>query len=199
MFALVLLDLSSAFYMVDHDILLQVLDKKFGVKDNSPQWFDRYLRLRWFTVCVNGTYSSKKEISLSVPQGLINGPVLFNSYSSTIQSVIDESIKINAFADDHSLPKDFSPIPTEEITVVSHLENNLDENCLKLNPGKTEFILCYKLIFSRTESIFVRKTSFRLISVKTSSGLRKMFSQYYYNQNGVWENVCPTILDTHFH
>ena len=26
-----------------------------------------------------------------------------------------------------------------------------------------------------------------------------MFSQYCYNQNGVWENVCPTILDTHFH
>ena len=24
-----------------------------------------------------------------------------------------------------------------------------------------------------------------------------MFSQYYYNQNGVWENVCLAILDTH--
>ena len=26
-----------------------------------------------------------------------------------------------------------------------------------------------------------------------------MFSQCYYSQNVVWENVCPTILDTHFH
>ena len=26
-----------------------------------------------------------------------------------------------------------------------------------------------------------------------------MFSQFYYSQNVVWENVCPTILDTHFH
>ena len=93
--ALVLLDLSSAFDMVDHDILLQVLDKKFAVKDNLLQWFDRYLRLRWFTVCVNGTYSSKKEISFSVPQGLINGPVLFNSYLSTVWSAIDVSIKNN--------------------------------------------------------------------------------------------------------
>ena len=25
-----------------------------------------------------------------------------------------------------------------------------------------------------------------------------MFSQYYYNQNGVWENVCPTILENIF-
>ena len=46
--------------------------------------------------------------------------------------------------------------------------------------------------------IFVKKTSFCLISVKASSGLRKMFSQYYYNQNGVWENVCLAILDTYF-
>ena len=97
---------------------------------------------------VNSTYSSKKEISFSVPQGSISGPVLFNYYSSTIWSAIDKNIKINAFADDHSLQKDFSPIPTEEIAVMSQLENNLDqinswmsENHLKLNPGKTEFIL----------------------------------------------------------
>ena len=51
--------------------------------------------------------------------------------------------------------------------------------------------------FLKNSTNFVRKTSFCLISVKASSGLRKMFSQYYYNQNGVWENVCPTILDTH--
>ena len=60
-------------------------------------------------------------------------------------------------------------------------------------------IFCYQLIFSITEPIFVRKTSFCLISVKVSSGLRQMFSQCYYNINGVWENVCLTILDTHFH
>ena len=89
-----LLDLSSAFDTVDHDILVQVLDKKFGVKDYALQLFVKYLRLRCITVCVNGTYSSKKEISFSIPQGLINGPVLFNSYSSTIWSVIDESIKV---------------------------------------------------------------------------------------------------------
>ena len=88
------------------------------------------------------------KCQFSIPQGSINGPVLFNSYSSTIQSVIDQSIKINAFADYHSLQKEFSPIPTEEIAVVSQLQNNLDqinswmnENCLKLNPRKTEFIL----------------------------------------------------------
>ena len=46
-------------------------------------------------MCINGIYSSKKKISFSVPQGLKNGPILFNSYSSTIQSVIYESIKIS--------------------------------------------------------------------------------------------------------
>ena len=55
-------------------------------------------------------------------------------------------------------------------------------------------VFCSKLIFSQTEPIFVKKTSFRLNSVKASSRLRKMFSQCYYNQNVVWENVCPTIF-----
>ena len=45
------------------------------------------------------------------------------------------------------------------------------------------------MIFSITELNFVRKTSFRLNSVKASSGLRKMFSQCS-NQDVVWENVC---------
>ena len=72
-----------------------------------------------------------------------------------------------------TLYRNFSPIPTEETAVISQLENNLDqinswmnENCLKLNPGKTEFILCmdvshsaYKyarrLFFSKTELILI--------------------------------------------
>ena len=56
--------------------------------------------------------------------------------------------------------------------------------------------ICSKLIFSKTEPILVKKTSFRLNSVKASSGLRKMFSQYCYNQNVVWENVCHNIFWT---
>ena len=67
------------------------------------QVVDEYLRCRKFGVCVNDKYSTDKNINFSVPQGSINGPVLFNSYSSTIFEVIDTKIAVNVFADDHHL------------------------------------------------------------------------------------------------
>ena len=84
------------------------------------------------------------------PQGSINGPVLFNVYSPTIRSVIDLDITVNAFADDHSLQKEFILDLEEEIPTIKQLESNLvkvenwmSTNRLKLNPSKTEFVLSY--------------------------------------------------------
>ena len=59
---------------------------------------------------------------MSVPQGAVNGPVLFNSYSSTIRDVIDTEITVNAFVGDHSLQKCFKPINENESKTVELLE-----------------------------------------------------------------------------
>ena len=83
-----------------------------------------------------------------VPQRSINGPVLFNAYSSTILLVIDIGITVNAFADDHSLQKGFMPHPEQDIPTIKQLESNLvkvenwmSTNRLKLNSSKTEFVM----------------------------------------------------------
>ena len=39
----VILDLSSAFYTVDHKILLAVLEQRFGVTDLALYWYRSYL------------------------------------------------------------------------------------------------------------------------------------------------------------
>ena len=122
--ALILLDLNVAFDTVSHTVLLKALEYKFGVRGGALKWFDEYLRPRKFRVCVNDKYSTDKNINLSIPQGSINGLVLFNSYSSTICQIIDTKIAVNAFADDHSLQKDFQPKGENESKRVTLLENN---------------------------------------------------------------------------
>ena len=44
--AVVILDLLAAFNTVDHDFLLDVLEKKFGVTENKKQWYHNYIKSR---------------------------------------------------------------------------------------------------------------------------------------------------------
>ena len=65
--SLVALYLSAAFDTVDHTILLDILNLKFGIEGEALQWFDQYLRPRSFKVTVNGTYSAEHDLDVSVP------------------------------------------------------------------------------------------------------------------------------------
>ena len=38
--SVVMLDLSAGFNTVDHNLLLDVLEKRFGVTDNTKQWYN---------------------------------------------------------------------------------------------------------------------------------------------------------------
>ena len=111
---LVAIDLSAAFDTVDHDLLLSILSKKFGVIDKALKWFDSYLRPRRFQVLIDDTRSKEIELPFSVPQGSCAGPVLYSAYASTLQEVIndqDESSSINkptdlhGFVDNHAYKK----------------------------------------------------------------------------------------------
>ena len=44
--ALVAIDLSTAFNTVDHDVLLEVLNNRFGLDEKTLDWISSYLRPR---------------------------------------------------------------------------------------------------------------------------------------------------------
>ena len=145
---LVIRDLSAAFDMVYHDILLSVLNRRFGFQGTILNWVESYLCPRHFKVCIGDTKSDLRQLKQLVPQGSVGGPNLFNFYCGTITLVIPEDLDIDlvAFADDHNLRKTFQPsVPDMEKESLTAMELCLDNiiewmnmNQLKINPTKTE-------------------------------------------------------------
>ena len=143
------LDLSAAFDTVDHEILLNVLQKQYGICGSALKWIDSYLRPRGCTVCVNSVTSSVRQLQCSVPQGSCLGPWLYLTYAGTVFDVIPSTISVYGFADDHTANKRFNPTSKRnEINAIRELEecaidinNWMNANKLKMNSSKTEFIL----------------------------------------------------------
>ena len=147
--ALACIDLSAAFDTVDHHVLLDVLRVRFGITDVALDWFASYLRPREFMVNVGDAYSSKKELTFSVPQGSCAGPTLYSVYASTMADVIPSNLDIHGYADDHAIKVSFtSGIQSAEEKAILDMEGTLAEirswmntNRLKMNDSKTEYIV----------------------------------------------------------
>ena len=145
----VMLDLCAAFDTVDHDIFLEIMEKRFGIKGLALSWFESYLRPRSFKVCVGNNYSKNRDLAFSVPQGSAAGVNFFVSYCESLASVVPPTISLQGFADDHFMHKPFKAgHQTAKRLTISTLEatfNNIkgwmDGMRLKLNPDKTEFII----------------------------------------------------------
>ena len=80
-----LLDLTSAFDTVDHDILLKRLEIKYGLSRTTLNWLRTYVEGRSQAVHMCGSMSSTRRITCSVSQGSVLGPLLFTLYTANIE------------------------------------------------------------------------------------------------------------------
>jgi len=96
-----LLDMSTAFDCVDHSILLQQLERNFGITGLTLHWMTSYITSRTQQVLYNGKLSQLQRFSYGVPQGSVLGPLLCNLYTADISKVVEfHGHKVHQYADD---------------------------------------------------------------------------------------------------
>jgi hypothetical protein len=91
MVELMMIDLSAAFDMVDHHLLLQKLEL-FGLEDVAISWMKSYLSERSQSVMVDGSMSPPLDIECGVPQGSILGPLLYILFTNDIPDLVHDHI-----------------------------------------------------------------------------------------------------------
>ena len=72
---LTLLDLSSAFDTIDHNILLNRLNYLYGISDTCLSLFRSYLSNRRQSLAIANRISWTKELNYGVPLGSVLGPI----------------------------------------------------------------------------------------------------------------------------
>lgn len=143
-------DLSKAFDMVNHGLLLKKLEH-FGIRGNALSWISSFLEGRTQTVqipyldanrCISSQKSHEIAVTCGVPQGSVLGPILFLLFVNDIHSSVS-NVDLCLFADDTSLNisnASRSDLEIESFIQCSALLQWLVDNNLTVNTEKTHFI-----------------------------------------------------------
>ncbi len=101
---LILLDLSAAFDTIDHDILINRLSHRHGLRDSEFAWFTNYLRHRTQKVRIGEIESASISLVFGVLQRSMLGPILFIMYIAPLEDIIKQhDIDAMFYADDTQL------------------------------------------------------------------------------------------------
>lgn len=134
----IFLDLTKAFDLVDHYILLDKL-QAIGLSSSSLCWFNSYLHQRRQCVSYRGCQSNFNGISKGIPQGSALGPLLFSIFINDLP-LSCTTCKIHLYADDaiiYCTKKDISEI----------------DNCLQSNFNSVQqWMALNKLLLNKTKS-----------------------------------------------
>ena len=94
------MDFKKAFDSVPHRRLLYKMEA-LGIKDPVLTWTKSFLQHRTQYVRVNGSTSTRHEVTSGIPQGSVLGPILFVLYINDLPNSI--ASRVMMFADDTKL------------------------------------------------------------------------------------------------
>ncbi|CAC5422780.1 unnamed protein product [Mytilus coruscus] len=145
---LLMLDLSAAFDVIDHKILLERLNYSFGVSDSVLSWIESYLKDRTQRVAIGTKQSDDLRLQYGVPQGSVLGPKLYCMYSKPVGEICRRhKILYHSYADDTQAYQvikpegDWDDLSDRLKACLSQISDWMTSNMLKLNQDKTELIV----------------------------------------------------------
>ena len=141
---LILLDYSKAFDTANHNIILAKL-QSFGFKGEALEWVNSYLSGRKQKVRTDLGESEWINLQNGVPQGSILGPLFFLVLVSDLHQCILNG-KYHMYADDtqlyyHCKWSEVANVIPKINQDLSRILNFSSNNCLRLNAGKSYYII----------------------------------------------------------
>lgn len=145
---LLMLDLSAAFDVIDHNILLNRLEFSFGISGTALSWIQSYLTNRTQSVAIGTVLSDDRHLQYGVPQGSVLGPKLYCMFSKPVGEICRRhNMSHHCYADDTQVYLvikplgDWSELSTRLERCLSDISAWMSSNLLKLNQDKTELIV----------------------------------------------------------
>ena len=180
------LDMSAAFDIVDHSLLIKKLEL-YGFDSSMVKWVSSYLTGRSQCVSIDGSLSRCLEVRHGVPQGSILGPLLYTLFTNELPEVVHADCpevpgdtwpnfriscrkcgSVGCYADDTTYScsgADIAQLSDQLSVKYNTLSNFLTSNRLKLNDDKTHL-----MVMSTSQARAVRKDTIkdsRLVVIRT--------------------------------
>ena len=137
----IFLDLAKAFDCVNHEILLQKLER-YGIRGKLLLLLKSYLSNRYHLTKVNGVESNLRLLEIGVPQGSILGPLLFILFINDLPRITKFDVKL--FADDTFLSMTDDNLKTLQNKTnieLKKISRWFSANKLTLNVAKSKYML----------------------------------------------------------